>query len=75
MNKHRFPSYLGKLPAGTMPFIQATELKVPDAWAVMEQNMIRVMEDASDLKIKRYTEPGGAPYFADAIDDLWEMFF
>ena len=74
MNKYPFPSYLGKLPAA-MPFIQATELKVPDAWAVMEQKIILVMEDASDLKIKRYTEPGGAPYFADAIDDLWEMFF
>ena len=55
--------------------IKATEILAPPAWALMERNLINLMEEAAPMVVKKYTEPGGALYFAEDFDDLYEQFY
>ena len=41
----------------------------------MERNLISLMEEAAPVMIKKHTEPGGALYFAEDFDDLYEQFY
>ena len=41
----------------------------------MERQLIKAMEEAAPLMVKKYAEPGGALYFADDLDDLYERFY
>ena len=62
----------------TMPemvSIRATEISAPPGWALMERNLIDLMEEAAPMMVKKYTEPGGALYFAEDFDDLYEQFY
>ena len=62
----------------TMPemvSIKATEISAPPGWALMERNLIDLMEEAAPMMVKKYTEPGGALYFAEDFDDLYEQFY
>ena len=62
----------------TMPemvSIKATEISAPPRWALMERNLIDLMEEAAPMMVKKYTEPGGALYFAEDFDDLYEQFY
>jgi len=52
--------------------IQATEITAPPAWALLERQLINLMEEAAPLMIKKHTEPGGAFLFSDDLDDLYE---
>lgn len=48
----------------TMPemvSIKATEISAPPGWALMERNLIDLMEEAAPMMVKKYTEPGGCP--------------
>ncbi len=58
-----------------MVSIKATEISAPPAWALMERNLINLMEEAAPMVVKKYTEPGGALYFAEDFDDLYEQFY
>ena len=58
-----------------MVSVKATELSTPPAWALIERNLISLMEEAAPMMVKKYTEPGGALYFADDLDDLYERFY
>ena len=58
-----------------MVSIKATEISVPPAWALMERNLISLMEEAAPMMVKKYTEPGGALYYAEDFDDLYEQFY
>ncbi len=55
--------------------IKATEISAPPAWALMERNLISLMEDAAPMMVKKYTEPGGGLYYAEDFDDLYEQFY
>ena len=58
-----------------MVSIKATEISAPPGWALMERNLINLMEEAAPMVVKKYTEPGGALYFAEDFDDLYEQFY
>ena len=58
-----------------MVSIKATELSAPPAWALKERNLISLMEEAAPMLLEKYAEPGGALYFADDLDDLYERIY
>ena len=58
-----------------MVSVKATELSAPPAWALMERNLISLMEEAAPMLLEKYAEPGGALYFADDLDDLYERIY
>jgi hypothetical protein len=58
-----------------MVSIKATDICAPPGWALMERNLIDLMEEAAPMMVKKYTEPGGALYFAEDFDDLYEQFY
>ena len=62
-------------PGTSMARIQATKVSAPPAWALMERQLISLMEEAAPLVVKKYTEPGGALYMAEDFDDLYEQFY
>ena len=55
--------------------IKATSFETPPTWAFLERQLLKTMEEAAQLMIRKYTEPGGALYFADDVDDLYELFY
>ena len=59
----------------SIPTITAGSVGAPPAWAVLQRRLIESMNDAAPLIIDKYTERGGAPYYADDLDDLYEVFF
>lgn len=58
-----------------MVSVKATELSPPPAWALKERNLISLMEEAAPMLLEKYAEPGGALYFADDLDDLYERIY
>ena len=42
-----------------MVSIKATDISAPPGWALMERNLIDLMEEAAPIMVKKYTEPGG----------------
>ncbi len=55
--------------------IKATEVTAPPAWALMERQLIDLMNEAAPLVVEKYTERGGALYYKDALDDLYERVY
>ncbi len=55
--------------------ITASEVTAPPGWALMERQLISLMEEAAVLMIEKYTERGGALYYKDALDDLYERIY
>ena len=47
----------------------------PPQWALLQRQLIEVMEQAAELKVRKYSERGGVPYYADDVDDLYEMIY
>ncbi len=58
-----------------LPTVRATSQSAPPTWAVLERQLIEVMEQSAELKVSRYSERGGVPYYSDDVDDLWEMIY
>lgn len=56
-----------------MVAIKATDIVAPPTWALLERKLIRLMEEAAPLMVKKYAEPGGVLYFVDDLDDLYEV--
>ena len=52
--------------------IEATEVCPPPRWALLESHLIKLMEDSVEPMVDRYAEKGGAFYYADDVDDLYE---
>ena len=59
----------------SIPTVTAGTVGAPPAWAVLQRSLIETMNDAAPLIVDKYTERGGAPYYADDLDDLYEIFF
>ena len=63
------------MEAGGMARITATRVQAPPAWALIERNLIALMEQSARLYVRRYTERGGGTLFAEDLDDLYEQFY
>ena len=59
----------------TIPTISAHDVEAPPAWAILQRRLIDAMNDAAPMVTEKYTERGGVPYYADDMDDLYEIFF
>ncbi len=55
--------------------LKATRISAPPAWALMERQLITLMEDAAPAYMQHCTERGGAALWADDIDDFYEAFY
>ena len=58
-----------------MVTVSATEVAAPPAWALMQRELIALMEEAADVMMAKYADPDGVIYFADDIDDLYERVY
>ena len=52
--------------------VEATEVSSPPVWALKQRNLIGLMERAAPMMMEKYYERGGAPTYADDVDDLYE---
>jgi len=52
--------------------VRATEISAPPPWALMERSLMDAMNEAVPRMVEKYSEAGGAMYFADDLDDLYE---
>ena len=55
--------------------IAASIHEPPPAWAVMQRQLIRVMEEAAPFYMQRFFRRGGTPYGEGPYDDVYEMFY
>ena len=58
-----------------MTTITATATPPTPTWARLQRRLIDAAGAAAPLMVKKYTEPGGVPYRADNVDDLYELFY
>lgn len=56
-----------KLATPRMPKVVATTIAAPPAWALMERNLIALMEESGRLFARKYFERGGGTLLAIAI--------
>ena len=61
--------------ANSMTKIEATEVAAPPAWALMERNLIALMEESGRLFARQYFERGGGTLLAEDVDDLYEQLY
>ena len=54
--------------------VRATQVVSPPAWALLQRQLIDLMTESAALLCDKYTECGGALYYADDVDDLYEPF-
>ena len=52
--------------------IAASRVSSPPGWALLERELISLMEEAAVLTADKHTERGGAYYFEDDQDDYYE---
>ena len=43
-----------------LTIIKATELSAPPTWALLQRQLMNLMEEAAPVMMKKYAEPGGA---------------
>ena len=55
--------------------VKATQVSPPPGWALMERQLMKLMEGAVQPMVDKYAEKGGAFYFADDVDDLYERVY
>ncbi len=55
--------------------VEAAEVSAPPGWALFQRRLIDAVNTAAPLMLNKYTERGGAPYYADDVDDLYELFY
>ena len=55
--------------------IKATQVSPPPGWALLERQLMTLMEGAVGPMVDKYAEKGGAFYFADDVDDLYERVY
>ena len=55
--------------------VVATQVSPPPGWALLERRLMALMEEAVRPMVDMYAEKGGAFYFADDVDDLYERVY
>lgn len=66
-------SELATLPE--IVIITASEKSVPPAWALMQQQLIRTINEAAPVFLDRFTRRDGTLYNYGEWDDVYEMFY
>ncbi|MEW6750540.1 MAG: hypothetical protein AB1505_06130 [Candidatus Latescibacterota bacterium] len=56
-----------------LPCLAATRQTAPPAWALLERQLIALMEESGRLFARRYFERGGGTLLAEDLDDLYEQ--
>ena len=64
-----------KLDIPRMTGIVATKIEAPPAWALMERDLISLMEESGRLFARQYFERGGGTLLAEDVDDLYEQMY
>ncbi|MBM3934612.1 MAG: hypothetical protein FJ319_09980 [SAR202 cluster bacterium] len=59
----------------SLPSITATQTAAPPAWALLERKLFEVMEHAAALKVAKFSDRAGVPFYADDLDDYYEMVY
>ena len=54
--------------------VTATEIDAPPAWALMERQLIGLMEQSAELFTEKYCRPSGNVYYVQDVDDVYEIF-
>ena len=57
-----------------LPTVWASRSAPPPGWSLLQRQLMRTMEEAALAFANKYTSPGGIPYYADDVDDLFEVF-
>jgi hypothetical protein len=57
-----------------LPTVRASRSAPPPGWALLQRQLMHTMEEAALIFAAKYTSPGGIPYYADDVDDLFEVF-
>ena len=52
--------------------IRATDVTAPPAWAVLERQLIDLMERSAPVVMDHFYEASSTPYYTDDVDDLYE---
>ena len=52
--------------------VRAARKPPPPGWALLQRRLMKLMEDAVQPMVDKYAEKGGAFYYADDVDDLYE---
>ena len=58
-----------------MAKVTATTITAPPAWALLERDLIALMEDSGRLYARKYFERGGGTLLAEDVDDLYEQIY
>ena len=58
-----------------MAVVKASNVELPPEWAIMQRQLIAVMEQAGPYYLKRFTRPDGTIYGTGPYDDVYEMFY
>ena len=54
-----------------MAHIKATRVSPPPGWALLERELISLMEAAVDLAARKYSRPDGTPYSVNIASMTW----
>lgn len=54
--------------------IRASKIAPPPAWALMERNLISLMERSAELFVEKYCYPDGNVFYVQDVDDVYEIF-
>jgi len=57
------------------PVLKATRVSAPPGWALLERQLIALMEEAAPEYMHSCTEASGTAIWADDIDDFYEAFY
>ncbi len=57
-----------------LPAVHASQIGPPPAWALMERNLIGLMERSAELFIDKYCYPDGNVHYVEDVDDVYEIF-
>ena len=55
------------------PTITASQISAPPEWALLQRHLMEVNEQNATLVLEKHCAPGGMPYYADDIDDYFEI--
>jgi hypothetical protein len=67
---HNYAEFISQLPR-----IEATQVKAPPEWAIVQRQLIRTMEEAAPFFIDRFMREDGSIYGEGPYDDVYEMFY
>ena len=56
----------------TSDIIKATKISPPPGWALLQRELIQLMEAAVNLAAQKYSRPDGTPYSVNDVDDTYE---